>query len=143
MASNGHALTYVAVTQPAHGTLILTASTGAFTYTPASGYTGSDSFTSNANDGTATSNNATVSIKVNAVPVTPPPPLSGGSSGGGGAFGLLSLLLLAPLVRLKKKKPEECHLDAILMNRGYKPLLQIKSSRDKRKNRGLEAVPAG
>ncbi|MGH8377389.1 MAG: Ig-like domain-containing protein, partial [Gammaproteobacteria bacterium] len=45
VASNGHALTYTAVAQPAHGTLTLTASSGAFTYTPTSGFTGSDSFT--------------------------------------------------------------------------------------------------
>lgn len=103
VAANGHALTYKAVSQPAHGKLTVTASTGAFTYAPVSGFTGSDLFTFNANDGTSDSNTATVEITVNAVPAasapppTPPssPPKSSG--GGGGALGLLGLLLLAGL----------------------------------------------
>ena len=40
------------VTGPAHGTLTLNAD-GSFTYTPTAGYTGTDSFTYKANDGTA------------------------------------------------------------------------------------------
>ncbi|MGH8402885.1 MAG: Ig-like domain-containing protein, partial [Gammaproteobacteria bacterium] len=94
VASNGHALTYTAVAQPAHGTLTLTASSGAFTYTPTSGFTGSDSFTFNANDGTSNSNTASVALSVKAVPVTQAPATTGGS-GGGGALGILSLILLA------------------------------------------------
>jgi hypothetical protein len=58
-------LTYSIVTQPQHGTL----SGGSFggqlrTYTPTTGYTGPDSFTFRANDGTVNSNTATVSITV-------------------------------------------------------------------------------
>jgi hypothetical protein len=56
-------LTYAIVTQPGHGTL-----SGALqnvTYTPASQYYGSDSFTFKANDGKVDSNTATVSITVN------------------------------------------------------------------------------
>ncbi len=62
---DGDALTYVVVTQPAHGTVSVTGSTA--TYTPATGYTGSDSFTFKANDGKVDSNVATISITVQAV----------------------------------------------------------------------------
>ena len=56
-------LTYSIVTQPQHGTI--TGGTGQVrTYTPTAGYTGSDSFTFRANDGTANSNTATVSLTV-------------------------------------------------------------------------------
>jgi large repetitive protein len=59
------ALTASLVTGPANGTLALNAD-GSFTYTPAVGYNGTDSFTYKANDGTADSNTATVTIGVNA-----------------------------------------------------------------------------
>jgi hypothetical protein len=59
-------LTAVLGTGPANGTLQLNAN-GSFTYTPATGFSGSDSFTYRAHDGTTTSNLATVSITVNAV----------------------------------------------------------------------------
>ena len=49
-----------------HGTLTLNAN-GSFTYTPAANYNGTDSFTYKANDGTADSNVATVTITVTAV----------------------------------------------------------------------------
>ena len=55
------------VTPPSHGTL--SAVNGAtVTYTPASGYVGTDSFTFKANDGGADSNPATVSITVGPAP---------------------------------------------------------------------------
>ena len=57
---NGDALTAVLVTNPAHGTLTLNAD-GSFTYTPAGDYTGPDSFTYRASDGTPTSAPATKS----------------------------------------------------------------------------------
>jgi len=60
------ALTAIIVTSVSHGTLTLN-SNGSFTYTPASNFNGSDSFTYNANDGQLDSNVATVSITVNAV----------------------------------------------------------------------------
>jgi VCBS repeat-containing protein len=56
-------LTAALVTGPAHGTLTLNAN-GSFTYTPATGYYGTDSFTYKANDGRADSNVATVSLAV-------------------------------------------------------------------------------
>ncbi|MEW9624645.1 protease pro-enzyme activation domain-containing protein [Rhodanobacter geophilus] len=66
-ASGGASLTFAVVAQPAHGTVAITnAATGAFTYTPASGYTGSDSFTFDATDSAGTSNVATESVTVNA-----------------------------------------------------------------------------
>lgn len=58
----GAALTYSVVSQPAHGTLSGTAPD--LTYTPAAGYSGTDSFTFKANDGAQDSNVATVEISV-------------------------------------------------------------------------------
>jgi VCBS repeat-containing protein len=59
-------LTYAVVTQPANGSVNLGAN-GAYTYTPAANFNGSDSFTFKANDGSADSNTATVTITVSAV----------------------------------------------------------------------------
>lgn len=56
------AITFTVLTQPLHGTLSGTAPN--LTYTPASNYTGSDSFTFKVNDGTTDSNTATISITV-------------------------------------------------------------------------------
>src|SRR5205823_4491980 len=58
---DGNALTALVVTQPAHGTLTLNAD-GSFTYTPNANFNGSDSFTYKANDGSADSNVATVTL---------------------------------------------------------------------------------
>jgi VCBS repeat-containing protein len=52
-------LTAIAVAQPAHGTLALAAD-GSFTYTPAAGYSGFDSFTYQASDGVSISTNTGV-----------------------------------------------------------------------------------
>jgi subtilase family serine protease len=65
---DGDTLTFSIVSQPSHGSVTITnSSTGAFTYTPASNYYGSDSFTFKANDGQADSNTATESVTVNQV----------------------------------------------------------------------------
>lgn len=90
-------LTFAVATQPGHGSVNnLDASTGRFTYTPTSGYSGSDGFTVTATNGLETSTPATVSITVK-------PSSSGGGGGGGGALGLFNLfvlgLLLAPALR--------------------------------------------
>lgn len=69
--ADGNTLTYALVAGPAHGTLVFN-SDGTYTYTPSSGYSGPDSFQFKANDGTADSNTATVSITVLAGDTTPP-----------------------------------------------------------------------
>jgi VCBS repeat-containing protein len=63
--ANGDVLTAQLVVQPTHGTATLN-SDGSFTYTPDSGYTGSDSFLYQANDGSLNSNLAKVTISVSA-----------------------------------------------------------------------------
>ena len=65
--ANGDPLTAIKMSDPAHGTLNSFGSDGAFTYTPAAGYHGTDSFTYKADDGQADSNVATVSIIVDGV----------------------------------------------------------------------------
>jgi VCBS repeat-containing protein len=62
----GDALTAALASNPAHGSVSLNPN-GAFTYTPATGYTGADSFTYRANDGSLNSNTATVTISVTTV----------------------------------------------------------------------------
>ena len=59
-------LTAIKVTDPANGTLTLSPD-GSFTYTPSAGFSGTDSFTYKANDGTNDSNVATVTLTVNPV----------------------------------------------------------------------------
>ena len=60
---DGDALNSILVSGPSHGALTFNAN-GAFSYTPAANYSGSDSFTYKANDGTADSTVATVSLTV-------------------------------------------------------------------------------
>ena len=75
--AEGNVLTVVTprpISGPAHGTLTFNAD-GSFSYTPASGYNGSDSFTYKTSDGTADSNVATVSVTVS--PVNDPPSANG------------------------------------------------------------------
>src|SRR5690606_5178359 len=70
--ANGDTLTAVLGTGASNGTVTLNAD-GSFTYTPNAGYTGADSFTYMANDGTADSGLALVSINVLAPGATPDP----------------------------------------------------------------------
>jgi alpha-L-fucosidase len=56
-------LTAILDSDPGHGSVSLNAN-GGFTYTPATGYTGVDSFTYHANDGSLSSNSSTVTIDV-------------------------------------------------------------------------------
>ena len=63
---DGDALTYLIVTKPVKGTVTI-GSNGNYTYTPAANITGSDSFTFRANDGLLDSNNAVITVTINAV----------------------------------------------------------------------------
>jgi len=66
---DGDATTAVPGSEPAHGLLTLNAN-GSFTYTPNTGYDGSDTFSYKAYDGALYSAAAAVSITVNAAPAT-------------------------------------------------------------------------
>ena len=95
----GQTLSYAIVTPPRHGTVNVNASTGAYTYTPTSGYAGPDRFTFKVNDGYRDSNAATEQVVVD-----PGPPAT---RGGGGAFGpweLLGLGLLAALSSMARRR---------------------------------------
>jgi hypothetical protein len=61
--ADGDALTAGGVTQPANGAVVLAAD-GSFTYTPKAGFSGTDTFTYTASDGTAASAKTTVTITV-------------------------------------------------------------------------------
>jgi VCBS repeat-containing protein len=75
--ADGNALTYSLVSGAAHGTVTVNGS-GTFVYTPAANYNGPDSFTFKANDGTADSNTATVTVTV--TPVNDAPAAANGSA---------------------------------------------------------------
>jgi VCBS repeat-containing protein len=62
----GSPLTAIKASDPLHGTVTLNAN-GSFVYTPSANYNGADSFTYKANDGTASSTVATVTITVTGV----------------------------------------------------------------------------
>lgn len=63
--AEGTALTYATTSSPSHGALSnLNASTGYVVYTPAAGYTGSDSFTYTVTSGGETSSAGTVTVSV-------------------------------------------------------------------------------
>lgn len=68
-------ITYAVASNPAHGTVIISAN-GAYTYTPAADYHGSDSFTFTTNDGSDTSAPRTVNLTIN--PINDAPALSSG-----------------------------------------------------------------
>jgi hypothetical protein len=74
----GESLSVSSFTQPAHGTVTKNAD-GTLKYTPEGNYNSSDSFTYKANDGTADSGVATVSISVTAVNDAPTIDVVGGS----------------------------------------------------------------
>src|SRR5439155_10338199 len=61
--ADGDPLSAIAVSAPQHGSFALNAD-GSLIYTPAANFNGTDSFTYRANDGTADSNLATVTIMV-------------------------------------------------------------------------------
>lgn len=61
---SGDTITFNSATGPAHGSVTINPQQGTFTYTPASGYHGDDSFTFIVNNGYVTSNTAKESITV-------------------------------------------------------------------------------
>lgn len=63
---DGDPLSYIIVTEPAHGSLVCVG--GDCTYTPDPGWYGEDSLTFKANDGTVDSNEAVVTFRVAALP---------------------------------------------------------------------------
>ncbi|MFO0977996.1 MAG: Ig-like domain-containing protein [Planctomycetaceae bacterium] len=67
---DGDSLTAVLLTGPVHGTLTLN-SDGSIIYVPNAGYSGTDSFTYAANDGTT--NSAAATVKITVTPVSAPP----------------------------------------------------------------------
>ncbi|TDJ69381.1 MAG: hypothetical protein E2O38_13690, partial [Proteobacteria bacterium] len=70
-ADAGDTLTVSTVTQPANGSVVNNNTD--VTYTPNTGFSGPDTFTYIATDGTNVSNSATVTVMVTAVPPPPPP----------------------------------------------------------------------
>lgn len=90
----GGTLNFAIATPPAHGIVTITdATSGTFTYTPTSGFTGSDSFTFTVSAAGAVSAPTKESISVNSAPKQS----SSSGGGGGGALSLWALLLLAGL----------------------------------------------
>ena len=67
------ALTAVLVSGPSNAQSFTLNADGSFTYTPTAGFTGTDTFTYKANDGSADSNVATATIIVTASPAIPAP----------------------------------------------------------------------
>ncbi len=65
--ADSDALTYTATSMPTHGTVIVDPSTGAWTYTPTTGYHGTDRFTVLVDDGRGGSTAVTVDITITPV----------------------------------------------------------------------------
>ena len=74
-------LTAMKTSDPKNGTLTLNSADGSFTYKPRAGYSGTDSFTYKANDGTNDSNVATVTLTVNPDTTAPTATIDSGPSG--------------------------------------------------------------
>lgn len=106
----GDSLTAEALTQPAHGTLVLQAD-GSFTYTPDADYAGPDQFTYRVSDGTTTSAPATVAFTITPVDDAP--------LGQGDEFELdedTSLIQMAPGVLGNDLDLEGDPLSAVLLS---------------------------
>lgn len=95
---------YAVSTKPTHGKVTLTnAATGAYSYVPTTGYSGSDGFAFTATDSQdgLVSTPASVAITVTASGTTGPSPK--GSSGGGGAPGILGIGMLGLLTAIRRR----------------------------------------
>jgi hypothetical protein len=103
---NGNPMNYVIDTKAGHGTATIDAKTGAFTYTPASGYSGTDSFAYTATDTVSKLKSSAGTASLDITPAPPEPTHHGGPSlVGKGSYGGLSLLLLGllSLWRLRRR----------------------------------------
>ena len=65
--AENNALTFIKISDPAHGTVVINSASGAFTYTPAKDYNGADSFSFKVNDSKLDSGTATITLNVAAV----------------------------------------------------------------------------
>ncbi|MCK6425313.1 MAG: Ig-like domain-containing protein [Burkholderiaceae bacterium] len=70
---DGHTPSFSTTTGPAHGSVVLDPATGAWTYTPAANFHGSDSFVVSVSDGNGGSTSVTVVVEVTPVNDTPVP----------------------------------------------------------------------
>ena len=96
---NGNPMSYAISTKAAHGTATVDTKTGAFTYTPVSGYSGADSFAYGATDTVTKLASSAAQVQINVVPAPPEPTHHGGPSiTGKGSYGGVSLLLLGLLL---------------------------------------------
>ncbi len=126
--SSGAALTAIQLSSPANGTVTLNGD-GSFTYTPNTGFVGSDSFTYKANDGTSDSNTATVTITVAA-----PAPTASKDSYAVNENTTLSVA--APGVLANDTDPNNNPLTAVLVTSPAHGTLQLAS------NGGFTYTPA-
>ena len=115
-------LTAVLGTGPTNGALTLSAN-GSFTYTPNSGYVGSDSFTYRANDGSLSSNLAIVSLTVNVVNTAPTAVAESYSTNQNTA-----LVIAAPGLLANDTDPQSNPLTAILGNGPTKGALALNAN---------------
>jgi hypothetical protein len=95
---NGNPVSYAITTQPKNGSVALTATSGEFVYTPAGGYTGSDSFAYTATDTTSKLASSAANVALTVVPGPLTPVHHGGPAIGKGAYGLMYLLILVMLL---------------------------------------------
>lgn len=94
--------------EPGEGSVAVNAD-GTVTYTPDSGFSGTDTFTYTvADDAGEASDAATVTVTVNAAAKPPSPPSGGGGGGGGGATGLLLLVVMTFALLLRRSMNVEC-----------------------------------
>ena len=107
---DGDTLAASLASQPANGILNLNAN-GSFTYTPASDFNGTDSFTYSVNDGQADSNVATVTITIGAIDDDPRP-----TDDTYGAKQGVALAIAPPGVLINDRDPEGQRIRAALVS---------------------------
>lgn len=119
-------LTYALVAQAAHGSVAIGPG-GAYTYTPASDFNGSDSFTFVANDGTTDSNVATVTLAVSPVDDRPIPFGSGTSPDNPTGFDAAFYLATNPDVAASGADPLQ-HFNTVGWREGRDPSADFDTS---------------